>query len=88
MPPMPHRRTSVFVMLTVVILGFGVAFPLTGFAILAMLVIDQLITAHPLSPETRILVNILNWRRPMKSLFRIAALALVATSLSLCSAGS
>lgn len=51
-PPMPSQ-TSVFVMLTVVILGFGVAFPLTGFAILAMLVIDQLVTRIP-SPLKRV----------------------------------
>ncbi|EJN00598.1 PepSY domain-containing protein [Phyllobacterium sp. YR531] len=51
-PPMPSQ-TSVFITLTLVILGFGIAFPLTGFAILAMLVIDQLITRIP-SPLKRV----------------------------------
>ncbi|MHC1547058.1 PepSY-associated TM helix domain-containing protein [Phyllobacterium sp. K27] len=51
-PPMPSQ-TSIFITLTMVILGFGIAFPLTGFAILAMLVIDQLITRIP-SPLKRV----------------------------------
>ncbi|MEK1890845.1 MAG: PepSY domain-containing protein [Phyllobacterium sp.] len=45
-PPMPSQG-SVFAILTLIILGFGVLFPLTGFAILAMLVIDQLLTRMP-----------------------------------------
>ncbi|MBZ9653930.1 PepSY-associated TM helix domain-containing protein [Phyllobacterium lublinensis] len=51
-PPMPSQR-SVFAILTLVILGFGVLFPLTGFAILTMLVIDQLILRIP-SPLKRV----------------------------------
>ncbi len=51
-PPMPAQR-SVFAVLTLVILGFGILFPLTGFAVLAMLVIDQLITRIP-SPLQRV----------------------------------
>ncbi|MBR7513549.1 hypothetical protein KC219_25655, partial [Mycobacterium tuberculosis] len=51
-PPMPSQK-SVFAALTLVILGFGVLFPLTGFAILAMLVLDQLIQRVP-SPLKRV----------------------------------
>lgn len=51
-PPMPSQK-SVFATLTLVILGFGILFPLTGFAILAMLVLDQLILRIP-SPLRRI----------------------------------
>ena len=51
-PPMP-ANSSVFVVLTLVILGFGIVFPLTGFAILAMLVADQLLTRIP-SPLKRV----------------------------------
>jgi len=51
-PPMPSQK-SVFAALTLVILGFGVLFPLTGFAILAMLVLDQLILRIP-SPLKRV----------------------------------
>lgn len=51
-PPMPSQ-TSVFITLTLVILGFGIAFPFTGFAILAMLAIDQLVTRIP-SPLKRV----------------------------------
>ena len=51
-PPMPSQK-GVFVTLTLVILGFGILFPLTGFAILAMLVVDQLITRIP-SPLKRV----------------------------------
>ncbi|MGO4448481.1 PepSY-associated TM helix domain-containing protein [Phyllobacterium sp. TAF24] len=51
-PPMPSQK-SVFAALTLVILGFGVLFPLTGFAILAMLVLDQLIQRIP-SPLKRV----------------------------------
>ncbi len=51
-PPMPSQK-SVFATLTLVILGFGVLFPLTGFAILAMLVLDQLILRIP-SPLKRV----------------------------------
>lgn len=51
-PPMPSQK-GVFITLTLVILGFGVAFPLTGFAILAMLIVDQLITRIP-SPLKRV----------------------------------
>ena len=45
-PPMPSQR-HIFATLTLVILGFGILFPLTGFAILAMLVLDQLILRIP-----------------------------------------
>ncbi len=51
-PPMPSQK-SVFAMLTLVILGFGILFPLTGFAILTMLVLDQLVTRIP-SPLQRV----------------------------------
>ncbi|UGY10410.1 PepSY-associated TM helix domain-containing protein [Phyllobacterium pellucidum] len=51
-PPMPTQK-SVFAVLTLVILGFGVLFPLTGFAILAMLILDQLLTRIP-SPLKRV----------------------------------
>ncbi|UGX85438.1 PepSY-associated TM helix domain-containing protein [Phyllobacterium meliloti] len=51
-PPMPSQK-SVFAALTLVILSFGVLFPLTGFAILAMLVLDQLIQRIP-SPLKRV----------------------------------
>ncbi|QND51593.1 PepSY domain-containing protein [Phyllobacterium sp. 628] len=51
-PPMPSQK-SVFAALTLIILGFGVLFPLTGFAILAMLVLDQLIQLVP-SPLKRV----------------------------------
>ncbi|MEP7453057.1 PepSY domain-containing protein [Phyllobacterium sp. SB3] len=51
-PPMPSQ-TSVFITLTLVILGFGIVFPLTGLAILAMLAIDQLVTRIP-SPLKRV----------------------------------
>lgn len=51
-PPMPLQK-SVFAVFTLVILAFGIAFPLTGFAILAMLVLDQLITRIP-SPLQRV----------------------------------
>jgi uncharacterized iron-regulated membrane protein len=51
-PPMPSQK-SVFATLTLVILGFGILFPLTGFAILAMLVVDQLVMRVP-SPLKRV----------------------------------
>jgi uncharacterized iron-regulated membrane protein len=51
-PPMPSQK-SIFATLTLVILGFGVLFPLTGFAILAMLILDQLILRIP-SPLKRV----------------------------------
>jgi uncharacterized iron-regulated membrane protein len=51
-PPMPQKK-SVFACLTLIILAFGIVFPLTGFAILAMLVLDQLITRIP-SPLQRV----------------------------------
>jgi uncharacterized iron-regulated membrane protein len=51
-PPMPSQK-SVFATLTLVILGFGILFPLTGFAILAMLVVDQLVVRVP-SPLKRV----------------------------------
>ncbi|MBB3235563.1 PepSY-associated TM helix domain-containing protein [Phyllobacterium endophyticum] len=51
-PPMPQQQ-SVFACLTLIILAFGIVFPLTGFAILAMLVLDQLITRIP-SPLQRV----------------------------------
>jgi uncharacterized iron-regulated membrane protein len=51
-PPMPSQK-SVFATLTLVILGFGILFPLTGFAILAMLVVDQLVMRVP-SPLKRL----------------------------------
>lgn len=51
-PPMPARK-RVFATLTAVILAFGIAFPLTGFAILAMLVADQLV-GRAASPLQRI----------------------------------
>jgi uncharacterized iron-regulated membrane protein len=49
---MPSQK-SVFATLTLVILGFGILFPLTGFAILAMLVVDQLVMRVP-SPLKRL----------------------------------
>lgn len=51
-PPMPSQK-SVFAVFTLVILVFGIAFPLTGFAILGMLILDQLITRIP-SPLQRV----------------------------------
>ncbi|MGH7004257.1 MAG: PepSY domain-containing protein, partial [Alphaproteobacteria bacterium] len=51
-PPMPSQK-RVFAALTLVIVGFGLFFPLTGFAVLAMLVVDQLITRIP-SPLKRV----------------------------------
>ena len=51
-PPMPQQK-SVFAVFTLVILVFGIAFPLTGFAILGMLILDQLITRIP-SPLQRV----------------------------------
>jgi len=51
-PPMPAQR-GIFATLTLIILGFGVFFPLTGFAIVAMLVVDQLLTRIP-SPLKRV----------------------------------
>jgi uncharacterized iron-regulated membrane protein len=51
-PPMPQQK-SVFAIFTLVILVFGIAFPLTGFAILGMLFVDQLITRIP-SPLQRV----------------------------------
>ncbi|RCW80987.1 PepSY-associated TM helix domain-containing protein [Phyllobacterium bourgognense] len=51
-PPMPQQK-SVFVVFTLVILVFGIAFPLSGFAILGMLILDQLITRIP-SPLQRV----------------------------------
>lgn len=51
-PPLPSRK-GVFATLTLVILAVGIVFPLTGFAILAMLVIDQLVTRIP-SPLKRV----------------------------------
>jgi len=51
-PPMPSQK-SVFAVFTLVILAFGIAFPLTGFAVLAMLILDQLITRIP-SPLQRV----------------------------------
>lgn len=51
-PPMPQQK-SVFAVFTLVILVFGIAFPLTGFAILGMLILDQMITRIP-SPLQRV----------------------------------